>query len=168
MTRDEVVISGPDASTDELDELAPLWRQMQLHQIEVARHQHLTRDLEVGWGIRRARYEEELGRGGVILRAHRAGCLVGYCALTFPPRPSETFASTSMAMVITLSVDEKERGRGVGSALLAAADDLARARGADTLGLEVMPGNDRARGLYERLGFDPVEVRMHRPLTGRD
>ncbi len=168
MTDHEVVISDPDSSGDALDELAPLWRQMQLHQIAVAQHEHLNHDLERGWAIRRERYVRELGRGGAILRAHRGGRLVGYCALSLQPRPSETFSSMAAVMVITLTVDEAERGRGVGSALLRAAEDAAHGLGADTLGLEVMPGNDRARGLYERLGFEPVEVRMHRRIIRSD
>ena len=72
------------------------------------------------------------------------------------------------ATVITLSVTESERGGGVGSRLLDAAEAFARSQGADTLALEVMPGNDRARGLYERRGFEAVEVTMHRDLVSGD
>jgi len=159
------VVVGPDSSIEDLDALAPLWRQMQLHQIEVSEHQGLNHDLELGWAVRRAWYVAELSKGGFILRAVRGDRLVGYCAVSVQLHPDETFSSEAMATIITLSVDAGERGSGAGSALLRAAEAAARALGADTLALEVMPGNDRARSLYERMGFEPVEVRMHRPIT---
>lgn len=164
MIEGDVTLSDPSSTIDDLDELAPLWRQMQEHQIRVAQHGHLNRDLDLGWEIRRSRYAEELAAGGAIIRARHGGRLVGYCAVALQLHPDETFSSRSLATVITLSVDAGERGRGIGSRLLEAAESFARSRGADTLGLEVMPGNDRARALYERLGFSPVEVRMHRPI----
>ena len=165
MSQDEVVLSPPDASIDDLEALRDLWCQMQSHQIEVAHHEQLNRDLELGWGLRKAWYLEELAKGGAIVRARRGGQLVGYCALSVQLHPDETFSAVALVTVITLSVAEGERGRGVGSRLLDAAEAFARSQGADTLCLEVMPGNDRARALYERLGFEPVEIRMHRPIT---
>ncbi|MGC0272039.1 GNAT family N-acetyltransferase [Pseudactinotalea sp. Z1739] len=52
-----------------------------------------------------------------------------------------------------LQVDSRARGRGVGTALIAAAEDLLREQGHDhaTLGVEL--GNHRARALYLRLGY---------------
>lgn len=55
-----------------------------------------------------------------------------------------------------LAVAEGWRGRGLGSALIAALVDEARARGYHRLRLDVADQNDRARALYERLGFDPA------------
>ncbi len=46
------------------------------------------------------------------------------------------------------------RGRGIGSALMAAICDEARARGYTQVRLDVIDGNWRARALYERLGFE--------------
>lgn len=45
------------------------------------------------------------------------------------------------------------RGRGLGRALLEAAIDLARERGADHMDLGTSEDDVAARGLYERLGF---------------
>jgi RimJ/RimL family protein N-acetyltransferase len=45
------------------------------------------------------------------------------------------------------------RGRGVGTALVAAAIDWARARGLHKLSLSVFPHNDAAIGLYHKFGF---------------
>ncbi|MFE0649787.1 GNAT family N-acetyltransferase [Streptomyces sp. NPDC059534] len=48
------------------------------------------------------------------------------------------------------------RGRGIGTALVRAAEELARARGGAVLGLGVGHDNPRAAALYARLGYEPV------------
>ncbi len=55
-------------------------------------------------------------------------------------------------------------GRGVGAALMAAAEDWGRARGFRLLRLHVFAGNARARALYERLGYQLDIVKMIKPL----
>ncbi|MFB7843887.1 GNAT family N-acetyltransferase [Microbacterium sp. NPDC056052] len=56
-----------------------------------------------------------------------------------------------------LCVDSAARGLGIGTALLSAASERARQDGARTVRLSVVDGNPRARALYERRGFVPVE-----------
>jgi RimJ/RimL family protein N-acetyltransferase len=58
------------------------------------------------------------------------------------------------------------RGRGVGSALVAAALDAARAKGAHKVTLQVWPHNGPARRLYRRFGF--VEEGFRRGHYRRD
>ena len=50
-------------------------------------------------------------------------------------------------------VDEHHRSRGIGKALIAHCDDWAKARDACQIRLEVMSFNERAKSLYETLGF---------------
>jgi ribosomal protein S18 acetylase RimI-like enzyme len=57
-----------------------------------------------------------------------------------------------------LCVAEDARGRGVGTALLAAITDEARARGYGAVRLDVIDTNPRARALYERQGFVAVKT----------
>ncbi|RWR11430.1 GNAT family N-acetyltransferase [Sinirhodobacter populi] len=52
-----------------------------------------------------------------------------------------------------LVVVDDARGTGIGAALIEALSREARDRGYRSLQLEVVDGNDRARALYERLGF---------------
>lgn len=52
-----------------------------------------------------------------------------------------------------LYVTEAQRGRGLGRAVMEAALDRARARGADWMSIEVDEPDRAARGLYESLGF---------------
>ena len=54
-----------------------------------------------------------------------------------------------------LQVNPDARGRGVGAALIAAAEDLATEQGHDHLTLGVELDNSRARALYTRLGYAP-------------
>jgi RimJ/RimL family protein N-acetyltransferase len=54
---------------------------------------------------------------------------------------------------IGMAVLKEWRGRGVGSALLAAAIEWARAEGLHKLSLEVFPHNEAAIGLYRKFGF---------------
>ncbi len=52
-----------------------------------------------------------------------------------------------------LAVDPAAQGRGVGRLLLARAVERLTAAGHPRLGLAVTRGNDRARRLYDALGF---------------
>ncbi|MCU1449765.1 MAG: GCN5-related N-acetyltransferase [Acidimicrobiales bacterium] len=52
-----------------------------------------------------------------------------------------------------MMVDAEMRGRGVGSALLAAAMEWARTAGAHKIALQVWPDNDAALALYRKFGF---------------
>jgi ribosomal-protein-alanine N-acetyltransferase len=68
--------------------------------------------------------------------------------------------------VAELVVAPAHRGRGHGRALLARALAALRSRGVDTAELEVAADNDRARSLYESLGFTVVERRPDRYASG--
>jgi ribosomal protein S18 acetylase RimI-like enzyme len=52
-----------------------------------------------------------------------------------------------------IAVTEAAEGRGAGAALMRAAEDWARACGYSRLTLNVFDGNDRARRMYERFGY---------------
>ena len=57
------------------------------------------------------------------------------------------------ARIYSLAVDPAARGRGMARALLALAENGARARGKRIMGLEVRCDNAAALGLYERSGY---------------
>lgn len=64
-----------------------------------------------------------------------------------------TFQARPLLNIHDLAVVPAWRGRGVGRALLTAAEARARRRGCCKLTLEVQDDNRRARAVYERFGF---------------
>ncbi len=73
---------------------------------------------------------------------------VAVCFLGF-----STFRARALLNIHDLAVLPEHRGRGVGRALLAAAEARARRQGCCSLTLEVRDDNRRARALYDRFGF---------------
>jgi GNAT superfamily N-acetyltransferase len=69
-----------------------------------------------------------------------------------------TFVARPLINIHDLAVVAAYRGKGVGSALLAAVEKEAAARGCCKLTLEVQDANRRARSVYERFGFRDFTV----------
>ena len=63
-----------------------------------------------------------------------------------------------------LAVTDGAEGRGVGGALIRAAEAWARERGYRTLTLNVFTGNQHARDVYEHLGFEPDTIKYIKAL----
>jgi len=93
------------------------------------------------------------GERGRLLLATVGGAPVGVAALSFVWTLEHADRS---AWLEELYVVPAHRERGIGSALLAAAMDLAAACGAVAVDLEVDAGHARAARLYERTGFRPL------------
>ena len=69
-----------------------------------------------------------------------------------------TFAARPLLNIHDVAVHPDHRGRGVGTALMSAAEEFARERGCCKLTLEVLEGNARASELYARLGYRPYAL----------
>lgn len=69
-----------------------------------------------------------------------------------------TFACRPLVNVHDVVVLESHRGRRVGEQMLAVVEQIARARGACKLTLEVLEGNQSAMRLYQRIGFAGYEL----------
>lgn len=69
-----------------------------------------------------------------------------------------TFACQPLVNVHDVVVLASHRGQGVAEQMLALVEQLARARGACKLTLEVLEGNAPAQKLYRRLGFDNYQL----------
>ena len=63
------------------------------------------------------------------------------------------FVHWEKALIQSLYLAPDARGRGIGAALLAAAEDQIRASGSAKCALMCLVGNDRARAFYERHGY---------------
>lgn len=64
-----------------------------------------------------------------------------------------------------ICVDDANRGRGAGTALLEAAVELARSEGLRAVRLSVVDTNPRAEALYRRRGFEQISTGSLGPLS---
>jgi ribosomal protein S18 acetylase RimI-like enzyme len=97
------------------------------------------------------------------LVAELDGRLTGYIRL----RPVTPLPENAHVLgIVGLAVAPGARRRGVASALLAAAEQLARTRGTRKLSLRVLSTNEAAMCLYERLGFQREGIQRGEFLIG--
>jgi ribosomal protein S18 acetylase RimI-like enzyme len=108
-----------------------------------------------------ARIGELLAEGQtVVLLAGRSSD--GLAVLRF--RPS-IFSQGLECYLAELYVVPERRGRGIGRALMQAAIELARDRGADYMDLNTSEQDVAARSLYESLGFSNREGKPDGPVN---
>lgn len=67
-------------------------------------------------------------------------------------------SNSSAARLYSLAVDRSLSGRGIGRALLVAAERAARRRGCGFMRLEVGARNRRAASLYQSNGYTPIAI----------
>jgi len=119
-----------------------------------------------GWLLADSRWRSEGDERRYIRALHRHpdaallvaeledGDLVGRLSLMRDPHPSSAHVADLGVMVAAA-----HRRSGVGTALMAAAEDWARRAGVRKLELHVFPHNEPAIRLYEKLGYHPEGVR---------
>ena len=97
------------------------------------------------------RYVRALRRhpDGALIVADDAGTVVGRLSLVRDPHPSSAHVAD-----LGLMVAASHRRRGIGRALLAAAEEWARGSGVSKLELHVFPHNQAAIALYEGFGYE--------------
>jgi ribosomal protein S18 acetylase RimI-like enzyme len=86
-----------------------------------------------------------------LIVAESDGEVVGTLHLMF--LPSLSFQGGLRAQIESVRVDESQRGRGLGSAMMQWTIERARARGAHVLQLTTHKSREAAHRFYERLGF---------------
>ena len=103
---------------------------------------------------------------GIILVAEVADTIVGL-AMVLVRVPFEYLDEPpgEYAIVAELVVDDAHRRRGIGAALLRAAESHAREAGASELRIGVLSGNVAARQLYKQEGFAPYLETLSKPLA---
>jgi GNAT superfamily N-acetyltransferase len=69
------------------------------------------------------------------------------------------------AWIYDIEVNPEHRGKGLGRALLQAAEQQAARHGATWIGLNVFGGNAVARNLYESSGYQITGINMRKELT---
>jgi ribosomal protein S18 acetylase RimI-like enzyme len=71
----------------------------------------------------------------------------------------------SVAFLYDITIEEPQRGRGLGRAAMLAFEATAAEQGLEVLELNVFGGNARARGLYRSLGYTETAVHMQKRLA---
>ncbi len=101
--------------------------------------------------------------GRLFCVAEQDGAVAGFLTARIDINESIPFLSKEpICRIGTVVVDEGHRSRGIGKALIAHCDEWGKAQGASQLRLEVMAFNERAKALYERLGFKMLSQTMAR------
>jgi ribosomal protein S18 acetylase RimI-like enzyme len=99
--------------------------------------------------------------GAVLVAEGTDGLLGGYVHV----HQETDYYGRSLAHIEILAVSQAAEGRGAGRALVEAAEQWARSAGLHLVTLNVFATNQRARALYERLGYLPETLHYVKPLT---
>ncbi|MFV0296635.1 MAG: GNAT family N-acetyltransferase [Hyphomicrobiaceae bacterium] len=104
-------------------------------------------------------------RTGEILIAEHDGSIAG-CIVWYPDMASPSLHDEARprAQISGFIVRPEYRGSGIGKALMTEVETRARKRGLQRMSLNVVDWNEPARALYERIGFEPMELIMTRRL----
>ena len=68
------------------------------------------------------------------------------------------------AFLFSIWLEEEARGRGLGKELMLMLEDEVRAKGKDRIELNVFGDNERARNLYESLGYAEISRQLFKEL----
>ncbi|WP_053351701.1 GNAT family N-acetyltransferase [Leucobacter musarum] len=139
------------ATRDRLD--STVAQALQPDRVLVARDRVTREVLGVcGW-VHEHRGALRIDRAGLRRHLPRAAALRAWAVLA----PLARSGSDQRLVLDGICVVPRHRGRGVGSALLAAASQLASELGLTAVQLSVVDANPGAERLYRRLGFTPTD-----------
>ncbi|WP_332899323.1 GNAT family N-acetyltransferase [Haladaptatus sp. CMSO5] len=148
----ELGVPEPEA----VDTLADLWVELATGQRAFGSHLFADANRDV--------IREALSRFVVadkLIVAREAGSIVGF--IMFDVEAGVYQQDVSRGLVMNIYVEPAFRGQGIGSTLLAAAEEQLRDAGAETIALDVMAANEDALRFYERHGYTlhRVELEKH-------
>lgn len=105
---------------------------------------------------------------GTVLVADVDGQVVGFATVIVRDREAPDDMDLVHAEVAELSVLATHRGQGIGTALLRAAERIAVDAGANSFRIGADARNHEALRLYERYGFVPAGIELHKRLDTDD
>jgi len=162
---DTITIAPLDAA--ELDVVGPLWKALMDHVAALPDALVPVRPSEESWLLERGVMLEALADDAFVLVARRGAEPVGYAFVTIDGPDPVWYTGDSCAELAHLVVAERERGNGVGSALLDAVDAELERRGVEDMEIGVDTGNDAAARLYESRGYR-ADFRIFYGSPGRE
>lgn len=90
----------------------------------------------------------------LVFKAEEQNKIRGYLVLYIDRYPPEFFVQPNSGFIGSIGVDEKERGRGTGTALIKAAEKYLKEQGIGLLQIDFYTFNTDAERLYESLGYE--------------
>jgi GNAT superfamily N-acetyltransferase len=115
-----------------------------------------------GAGAVEGRLERLQVVGDRVVVAELDGAVVGLAHLQVSPAIERDRPAAKLGALI---VDESQRGRGVGRALVRAIEDEARLRGCELLFLTTAERRDDAHAFYQQVGLEHTGRRYSRTLS---
>ncbi len=141
------------AAIDDLDALLDIYLSSAAHHVALDPDYYGMPDPAAAAERLRAIIEDE-GQMSGYLAAVADGRVVGSVSIALLPTPSAGSMVTPVPTAeVGIAVLENERNAGVGTALMAAAEAWAGARGVRAVILDMSARNAAARRFYERLGY---------------
>lgn len=144
------------ADMDDIDEITTLWLDLAGEQLQYGSHLRVSANREA---IRMA-LARHIADGTALLA--REEVAVGFASFEIVDGVFEE--RVTRGRIQNLYVEPGSRDRGVGSALLEAAESALTEDGADRIAIEAMAANQNARRLYESRGYDPHRVEYERTV----
>ncbi|HLA06444.1 MAG TPA: GNAT family N-acetyltransferase [Anaerolineales bacterium] len=90
-----------------------------------------------------------------------------YAGYVWVGQVKSAFIGAMQAYILNIYVADEFRGKGIGTRLMAQAEDWARQQKLERIGLSVAAHNKPAIGLYENLAYKIETLRMFKDLGGR-
>ena len=98
----------------------------------------------------------------VVLVAEESNAIIGFVHVR---TVTDYYTQASIGHVSDIVVQQEAEGKGVGHALIEAAQAWARSQGYVMMQLYVLPENTAARKLYERMGYRAEWLKYVKPLS---
>ncbi len=160
---DKAAFAIRQATAADADAMAELEHASAIHHASIDPDRWQVPSLEATAAARR-RWLRETPRSEAFV-AEADGRVIGMIELWLKrPRDLQSPRIGRVRVDLGISVAPEWRSRGVGSALLQAAEDWASAHGAERMILDLSSQNEAARRLYERLGYRTDMIVMDKVL----
>lgn len=99
-----------------------------------------------------------------VFKAVKDDKICGFLFLFVPVKPRGGYIHPLTGCVLNLGVDEACRGDGIGTKLMRAAERFLYNKGIYAIDLSVFKFNEKAHRFYEKLGYQELEINMHKVL----
>lgn len=97
----------------------------------------------------------------ILVAENIQGERLGFISIT---NSTDYFTHAPQCYISAIATTEEAQGKGVGHALMDAAENWARSRSYTILSLEVFAQNERARSLYKQLGYKEETLKLIKEL----